>query len=424
MFWEIEDELNPREQEVAAHLKRIGKFFVFLRKVRGDLFDEDFQRQLMTAYSPRGTDPVPPALMAMVTLLQAYDDRGDADAVVTAKLDLQWRLVLGTLEEDELRAPFGQGSLPRFRERMAAAGLLDALRERTIELARESKLFGWKQLKATLDSSPLIGAGRVEDTYNLIGHAMRDLLRHLAKVHDEPFEELAKAWGLDVLVASSVKAALDIRWEDAEERERGLRLLLEQAERLLLRTEEYLAGCPQDNEAVELAGLLLRVIDQDTDPDPDGRRSLRHGVAKDRICSVGDPEMRHGHKSESRRYDGYQRHILRGIEVPLIFGVHVQPANQAECEATEALLEQLPEDIEVTEVWCDRGYLGSHELLGMVRHGLKLHAKPWTYRGRQGKYSKDAFSIDWKAQTVECPNGVVKNLPEGGAMFRLSLPVA
>jgi hypothetical protein len=31
--------------------------------------------------------PLPPALLAMVTLLQAYDQVGDAEAVVTAQVD-------------------------------------------------------------------------------------------------------------------------------------------------------------------------------------------------------------------------------------------------------------------------------------------------------------------------------------------------
>jgi hypothetical protein len=49
------------------------------------------------------------------------------------------------------------------------------LLERTVELARKSEAFDWKKLPKTLrvamDSSPLEGAGRVEDTINLLGHA-------------------------------------------------------------------------------------------------------------------------------------------------------------------------------------------------------------------------------------------------------------
>jgi hypothetical protein len=44
--------------------------------------------------------------------------------------------------------------------------------ERTVELARRAKAFGDKVLRIALDSAPLWGAGRVEDTFTLIGHAL------------------------------------------------------------------------------------------------------------------------------------------------------------------------------------------------------------------------------------------------------------
>jgi hypothetical protein len=46
-------------------------------------------------YRPRGTQPIPPALLAMLLLLQAYEQVGDAEAVENATIDLSWQLVLG-----------------------------------------------------------------------------------------------------------------------------------------------------------------------------------------------------------------------------------------------------------------------------------------------------------------------------------------
>lgn len=46
--------------------------------------------------------------------------------------------------------------------------------KRTIEIASQSQAFGPRALRAALDSSPLWGAGRVEDTYNLLGHALKE----------------------------------------------------------------------------------------------------------------------------------------------------------------------------------------------------------------------------------------------------------
>jgi hypothetical protein len=52
--------------------------------------------------------------------------------------------------------------------------------ERTIEVARQAGAFGAGALRAALDSSPLWGAGRVEDTYNVLGHALRKALGVIA----------------------------------------------------------------------------------------------------------------------------------------------------------------------------------------------------------------------------------------------------
>ena len=66
--WQVPIELSPEEARVAAVLHRTGKFYVFLRTVRAELFDDAFQTELAAVYQPRGTAPLPGALVAMVTL--------------------------------------------------------------------------------------------------------------------------------------------------------------------------------------------------------------------------------------------------------------------------------------------------------------------------------------------------------------------
>jgi hypothetical protein len=57
--------------------------------------------ELIDAYtSPRGKPAVPPALLAMVTLMQCYKGLSDVDAVDAAENDRRWKLVLGTLGQD------------------------------------------------------------------------------------------------------------------------------------------------------------------------------------------------------------------------------------------------------------------------------------------------------------------------------------
>jgi hypothetical protein len=63
--------------------------------------------------------------------------------------------------------------------------------ERTVEIADQTNEFGSRPLRAALDSSPLWGAGRVEDTYNLWGHALRKARSVIARQQGRGLAEVA-----------------------------------------------------------------------------------------------------------------------------------------------------------------------------------------------------------------------------------------
>src|ERR1700728_3889305 len=127
---------SKREQFLIGRMTRTGKLFAFLRQQRHELFDGPFQLELGAMYrsSGEGKQPVAPALLAMVLLLQAYTGASDAQAVELAIVDARWQMVLGVVGQDE--APFSQGALPAFRQRLIAKDMDQRLLERTIELAR------------------------------------------------------------------------------------------------------------------------------------------------------------------------------------------------------------------------------------------------------------------------------------------------
>ena len=75
-----------------------------------------------------------------------------------------------------------------------------------------------------------------------------------------------------------------------------------------------------------LGQLLLQDIERKSGDGDDGV-SLTGGVSKDRMMSVHDPEMRHGHKSSRRRFDGHKAAIVVGTETQLITAVEVLPGN-------------------------------------------------------------------------------------------------
>src|SRR5450432_1106551 len=212
--WNPSASLSRSEQYLVGRMARTGKLFAFLRWHRHELFDDSFQDQLEGMYrsSGEGKEPVAPALLAMVVLLQAYTGASDAQAVELAVVDARWQMVLGVIGQDE--PPFSQGALPAFRQRLMAHEMDRRLLERTIELARKTAAFDWKKLpkalRVAVDSRPLEGAGRVEDTFNLLAHAARKVLACAARLVDLTPEQIAERANTPLLVGTSVKAALDI----------------------------------------------------------------------------------------------------------------------------------------------------------------------------------------------------------------------
>ena len=98
-LWSPPVALSPAEEKVANRAATRKKLFVFLREVRGELFDETFQGELLEMYRQTGAGkpPVPPALLALATVLQAYTGVGDQEAVELTVDSQRWQLVLGCL---------------------------------------------------------------------------------------------------------------------------------------------------------------------------------------------------------------------------------------------------------------------------------------------------------------------------------------
>src|SRR5512139_3774719 len=154
--WNPPVELTRAEQRICGRLTRTGRIFRFLRLHRHELLNEDFQPKLAEMYAEDyepGRPPVPPGLLVLVTLLQAYTGASDADAVHNALFDARWQMVLDCFgcesagRDGEGKAPFSQGLLAAFRFRLIQADMDRELIRRTVELAKETKDFGFKVLK-------------------------------------------------------------------------------------------------------------------------------------------------------------------------------------------------------------------------------------------------------------------------------------
>jgi hypothetical protein len=402
-IWQPPLVLSPAEQIIVRRVRR-AKLFVFLRQERHRILDGPFQEELATMYADlaKGQPPISPALLALATVLQAYMGVSDDEAVEACVMDRRWQLVLDCLECAD--APFSKGTLVAFRERLIAADLDRRLIERTVEVAAQTKGFGHRQLRLALDSSPLWGAGRVEDTLNLLGHALRKAVGMIARHQGREVAAVAREAGAGVLGTSSLKAALDVDWDDPASRTWALGQVLA----ALAEVEGYVAdqpaGAAQERAEAALA-VASQVVAQDVALDETGRPQLRQGVARDRRISVEDSEMRHGRKSATLLVDGYKRHLGRDLDSGLVRVVGLTGANAPEASVTPALAADLAQQPgHLVELHIDRAYLASH-LVKERPADLTIYCKAWPVRNG-ARFAKTAFTLDWESGHLQCPAGV------------------
>src|SRR5256886_4814676 len=224
-MWKPPVELSKQEEQIVKKIRK-AKLFVFLREHRHELLDEALQQELANLYrkAERGQPPIAPAMLALALILQAYMGISDDEVIEATLMDRRWQLVLDCLDTEQ--APFSKGTLVAFRKLLIEAQMDRRLIERTIEIANHSQAFGPRALRAALDSSPLWGAGRVEDTYNLVGHALKKVMRVVANQQGRELVEVAKEAGAQLVCGSSLKAALDGDWDQQIAKDEALELVL------------------------------------------------------------------------------------------------------------------------------------------------------------------------------------------------------
>jgi hypothetical protein len=409
--------MTRREEFVMKRLVRTKKLFAFLRLHRHELFDDSFQEELEGMYrtTGAGTEPLPPALLCMVVLLQAYAGVSDAEAVELTVMDARWQLVLDCMNAES--PVISQGALQKFRERLIGAGFDRRLLERTVELAKATKEFDWKklpkELQVAVDSRPLEGAGRVEDTINLLGHAARKIVMLAAKLTELPVETVARQARIPIALYASTKAALDRDWSDPDQRGQALEELLAQVDSLY----GWLERTQLENERPlqRYIEAIAQIRAQDTEQDEKGRTRIKQGVAEDRRVSIEEPEMRHGRKSKSKRFNGYKQHVATDLNSDLILACAVTPANRPEEESTPQLKVDLDlQRASVGRLYVDRGYINSELVADVQREGGEVVCKPWHVRNtRPELFKKTDFKLNMRDKTITCPAGHVEAFEPG-----------
>jgi hypothetical protein len=333
--------------------------------------------------------------------------------------------------------PFAKSTLQEFRAQLIVHEEQAAIFRASLELAKRRGKFRTKsgeqrKLKVALDTTNILGRGAVKDTYNLLGDGIVKLVRVLATLSGKPLAVWVQERGYGRYVGpTSLKGTAEIDWGDASERRRFLGEIVSDADRLLEQAREARAGLEAGSAAeatlLEAAGLLSRVLVQDVERRADGP-AITEGVATDRLVSVHDPEMRHGRKSASKRFDGHKAAVVVDTDEPLIVAVAVLAGNAADAEGALALIEQTEANTgcEVEVSMGDCAYGGGETRQAFAEAGRTLVAKVPSSTN-QGYFPKTAFVLDLEVGSATCPAGQTtqdfKPASAGGGQFRFAVAV-
>src|SRR5215208_724466 len=161
--------------------------------------DDDFA----AFYDARqGRPSVPPSQLALLTLLHHEAGCSDAEAVARSAFDLRWAAVLGRSAGTPLCA---KSTFQLFRAHLVLHDGVRTIFETSLQQAKEAGLLARGPLKIAVDTKPILGRGAVEDTYNLLGQGIQQLVSALAKTQPLEPQAWAEAHALSRYFAPSLK---------------------------------------------------------------------------------------------------------------------------------------------------------------------------------------------------------------------------
>jgi len=387
------------------YLDHVGRdsFYGFLASMRGQLFhDEEFA----DLYCPdNGRNSVPSSLLAAALLLQTHDRVSDEEAKQRADFDLRWKVALGiTIEE----RPFAKRTLQLFRAQLILHDKVRVIFERSLQFAKETGYLKGRRMKVALDTTYILGRGVVKDTYNLLVDGIVQVVRVLAALEGVSAECWAREHGLGRYFGSSIKGEAAIDWDDENARRAFLQGIVADADRVLELACQAQAreaeGSAKGKDIAAAGGLLGQLLLQDVERKEDGA-VVRQGMSRDRIPSVYDPQMRHGRKNSSTRFDGHKAAVAVDTDSQLVTSLQILPGNAHDHVGALELVKQSEENTSLgVEVTIGDGAYGDGATRqAFVDAGRTLVAK---VPGRPNKayFPKEDFKIDLKAGTCTCPS--------------------
>ena len=391
------------------YLEHVGKdsIYGFLSHARVRVFrDGDFAG----LFGKTGRPSVPPSQLCVALLLQARDGVSDEEAIQRTAFDLRWKVALGLGIDEKLCA---KSTLQEFRAKLILHQAYQKLFQASVDECRRSGLLRKKKLEVAIDSTPVFGAGAVKDTFNLISDQIRRVLGEIAKLKGGDAETLAQGNGLERHFGSSFKAEAKIDWGDDSQKRALVGELVADAKKATKLAQRAMLGHGRGAEKTRLlreardllAALLLQDVDEE--PDDGGGPGIKRGTAKDRVISTTDPEMRHGHKTVSKGFQGFKASVVADTAAGVILATGVISANQHDqtCAKQQIAEAERCGGQKIERLIGDTAYGTMKMRAEMATAGVEVVAKMQPISNAKDRFTIEDFRINSTRGTVRCPNG-------------------
>jgi transposase len=361
-------------------------------------------RDFADCYSEgHGRPSIPPSQLAKVLLLQHRTGLSDEQAMEAVAWDLRWKVALGLPVDHTGWHPT---TLTKFRARLLLHGKERLALENSLRLAGELGLLD-APAEQIVDSTPMLGAAATQDTVRLVRSGVRKLIDAVAGADPEAGGALERGLEFDYARPSEKP---DCRWRVRAERERMLTRVAQDAGRAL-RAVERADGLLGEEAVAEAHRLLRELVGQDFEIDEGGLPRLHRGTRQGRILSVNDPEMRHGRKSQSQRFDGYKLSAAatNGAD-PLITAVSVAPASEHDGPQAKTLVDAQPQELRPARLLGDAAYGSGPVRAELGGRGVEVLAPVPEPPASGDRLTKHEFKLDLESGSVTCPVGRVARI--------------
>lgn len=395
----------PEETErIARAAFPKGNIYLRLRDEIGTIFDDPMFAPLFPA---RGQPAECPWQLALITVMQFIEGLSDCQAADAVRGRIDWKYALGL----ELTDPGGDASvLCEFRARLIAGNLEQALLETMLARFKERGLLKARGQQRT-DSTHVLAAVRTLNRLESIGETLRAALNSLATV--------APAWLAD-LVAPDWFERYATRVEEYRlpKGEAARTALGERigADGHTILVAVYAPSAPAWLRELPAVQTLRRAWVHQFHLDDDvvrWRKAADLPPAGTRFDSPYDTDARYGNK-RSTTWTGYKVHLTETSDADtphLITHVETTSAPVSDIDMTAPIHQALADKgLLPAAHLADAGYVDADLLISSHRdHEIDLvgPVRPdtsWQAKAGQG-FDVPAFTIDWEARTVICPEG-------------------